>query len=229
MYSAMKTIQLNLYEFAELEEQAQQKAIEAHRYINVDYGWWDFIYDDFISIAETIGITIKKGSIAFDGFYSQGDGSAFKAEIDLPEIFKAIANQNWKTYAPKLELDLSLPEIDRRILKLISGDKLDIDPQIIQPTNSYYVRAEMNENLPYSEQGYPQIEKQLDIMEKGLQKIADTLNRFLYKSLQDEYEYQTAEQAVAEAIEANEYWFTADGKKATRLESLSFKNSMEAL
>jgi hypothetical protein len=223
----MKTIQLNLYEFAELEETAQQKATEAHRYINMDQTWWDFIYDDFTSIAETIGIIIKKGSISFDGFYSQGDGSAFKAEIDLPQLLVAVENQNWKGYTPKLELDLALPEIDRRILKLIKSGKLDIDPQIIQPTSGYYVRAELNENLPYSSHGYPQIEKQLDLLEKGLQQIADKLNRFLYKSLQNEYEYQTAEQAVTEAIAANDYWFTADGKKATRLENLSLKNSIE--
>jgi hypothetical protein len=225
----MKTIHVNLYEFAELEALAKEKAIETDRYINVNYPWWDFIYDDFISICQTIGITVKKGSITFDGFYSQGDGSAFKAEIDLPQMMEAVANQNWKSYAPKLELDLALPEIDRRVSSLIKSGKLDIDPQIIPPTSSYYVRAELNENLPYSFHGYVQIEKQLDLLEKGVQQIADKLNRHLYKSLQNEYEYQTDEQAVTEAIEANDYWFTADGKKATRLESLSFKNSMQTL
>ena len=91
----MKTIQLNLYEFAELEERAKEKAIEADRYINVDYRWWDFIYDDFISICETLGITVDKESIVFEGFYSQGDGSAFTAEINLAKMLDAIVNQNW--------------------------------------------------------------------------------------------------------------------------------------
>jgi hypothetical protein len=50
-----------------------------------------------------------------------------------------------------------------------------------------------------------------------------------YKSLQNEYEYQTADEAVTEAIEANDYWFTSDGKRASRLESLAFKNAMETL
>jgi hypothetical protein len=120
----MKTIHVNLYEFAELEALAKEKAIETDRYINVNYPWWDFIYDDFISICQTIGITVKKGSITFDGFYSQGDGSAFKAEIDLPQMMEAVANQNWKSYAPKLELDLALPEIDRRVSSLIKSGKL---------------------------------------------------------------------------------------------------------
>jgi len=223
----MKTIQLNLYEFAELEEKAREKAIEADRYINVDYRWWDVIYDDFIAICQTIGITVDKKNIFFRGFYSQGDGSGYVAEINLPELLDSIATQKWKAYAPKLELDLAVPDIDRRVLKLIRDSKLDASPQITHPHRSYYVKAELNENLPYSFHGYPQIEKQLDLLEDGLIKIAETLNRFLYKSLESEYEYQTADQSVTGALEANDYWFTADGKKATRLESLSFKNSIE--
>jgi len=225
----MKTIQLNLYEFAELEETAKEKAIEADRYINVDYSWWDFTYDDFIKICQTIGITVDKKNIFFRGFYSQGDGSGFVAEIDLPVLLDGIVNQKWKEYAPKLELDLALPEIDRRVLKLIQESKLDTAPQITHPHRNYYVKAELNENLPYSLHGYPLIEKQLDILEDWLIKIAETLNRFLYKSLESEYECQTTDQAVAGALEAIEYWFTSDGKKATRLESLSFKNSLETL
>lgn len=225
----MKTIQLNLYEFAELEEKAKEKAVEADRYINVDYRWWDVIYDDFIAICQTIGITVDKATIFFRGFYSQGDGSGFVAEIDLPVLLDAVVNQRWKEYAPKLELDLALPEIDKRVIKLIRDSKLDIAPQITHPHRNYYVKAELNENLPYCFHGYPLIEKQLDLLEDGLIKIAETLNRHLYKSLQNEYEYQTDEQAVTEAIEANEYWFTSDGKKASRLESLAFRNSMEAL
>jgi hypothetical protein len=223
----MKTIQLNLYEFAELEEMAKQKAIEADRYINVEHQWWNVIYDDFISICETIGIIVDREKIFFRGFYSQGDGSGFVAEIDLPALLDGILNRKWKDYAPKLELDLIVPEIDRRVLQMIRENKLDISPQIVHPHSRYYVKAELNENLPYSYHGYPLVEKQLDILEDGLVKIAESLNRYLYKALEAEYEYQTEEQVVAEVLEANEYWFTADGKKATRFESLSFKNSTE--
>lgn len=223
----MKTIQLKLYEFAELEQQAQQKAIEAHRYINVSHDWWDFICYDLMQIAETLGITIKKESIHFQGFYSQGDGSAFDAEIDLPKLLDAVKTQNWRSYAPQLELNLTLPEIDRRVYRLIKDSQLDIDPKIIQPARGYYVNVELNDNLPYSHHGYPLIEKQLDILENGLQAVANALNRYLYRSLQNEYEGSIEDQAVTEAIEANEYWFTEDGQIATRLESLSFKNSLE--
>jgi len=50
----MKTIEINVYKFAELSEEAQQNAIEKLFDINVDHNWWDDTYSD----AENIGLKI---------------------------------------------------------------------------------------------------------------------------------------------------------------------------
>ncbi|HEY4147623.1 MAG TPA: hypothetical protein VGM41_01775, partial [Chitinophagaceae bacterium] len=76
--------------------------------------------------------------------------------------------QNWKSYAPNLELDLALPEIDKRVVKLITENKIDATPKITHPHRGYYVKADLNENLPYSFHGYPLIEKELDKVEDGI-------------------------------------------------------------
>ena len=199
----MKTIQLNLYELTELEETARKKAIDANRYINVDDQWWEFVYDDFISICGTIGITVDKKDIFFRGFYSQGDGSAFSATINLLELIDHIASQNRKSYAPQLDLNLTVPEIDRRILKLIREGKLDVGPQIIHPNRGYYVKAQINENLPYRFKGHPQIEKQLDLLERSLEQIAETLNSFLYKSVEQEFDYQNTGRSISRNCNLN--------------------------
>lgn len=52
----MKTIKINLYLFAELSEEAKQKAIEKNYSINVEHGeWWDGTYMD----AENIGLKLE--------------------------------------------------------------------------------------------------------------------------------------------------------------------------
>lgn len=51
----MKTISINLYQFDELSEEAQKKAIQKLQYINVEHDWWDVNYDD----AAQIGLKIK--------------------------------------------------------------------------------------------------------------------------------------------------------------------------
>ena len=44
----MKTIEINVYKFKELDKQTQRKVIENYRHINVDdFQWYDWIKDDF--------------------------------------------------------------------------------------------------------------------------------------------------------------------------------------
>jgi len=50
----MRTIRTKVYSFDELNEAAQQKAINELISINVDYDWWDSVYED----AKTIGLKI---------------------------------------------------------------------------------------------------------------------------------------------------------------------------
>lgn len=51
----MRTVEVQIFEFDELSEHAQNHALERYRYINLDHEWWDYIYDD----AENIGLRIS--------------------------------------------------------------------------------------------------------------------------------------------------------------------------
>lgn len=50
----MKTKRIKIYSFDELSAEAQQKAINGHSSINVDFDWWESIYED----AKNIGLKI---------------------------------------------------------------------------------------------------------------------------------------------------------------------------
>lgn len=50
----MKQVTINTYKFAELNEESKQKVLEKLSNINVDYDWWNFIYED----AKNIGLKI---------------------------------------------------------------------------------------------------------------------------------------------------------------------------
>ena len=52
----MKTIQINLYKFDELPEEAQRAALDKYADINVDHDWWDSTYED----AKMIGLQITE-------------------------------------------------------------------------------------------------------------------------------------------------------------------------
>jgi hypothetical protein len=221
----MKTIQLNLYSFEELDEKAKEKALKYYQDLNVDFDWWGFIYDDFIEICACLGISVDKKSIHFQGFYSQGDGSSFNAEVDLSALFASIRTSGWTEYAPNVEFGFPLPIIDQRVMALVEKGKVDMNAKIISRQRCYAVVVDLGV-YPVSEavKNHDMIYGELDELEKWLDGIAQILNRFLYKQLEKEYEYQTGAEAVAETIEANDYLFTADGASANRLDALANKH-----
>ena len=53
-----------VYFFAELPEESRQKAVEKYWDINVDYDWWDAVYED----AKNIGLKIT----SFDDYNTEG-------------------------------------------------------------------------------------------------------------------------------------------------------------
>jgi hypothetical protein len=64
----MKTIQLNIYSFAELSEEARGKALDNHRFIHVDGTWWDSVYED----AQQSGLKIT-GFELENGYYCNAE------------------------------------------------------------------------------------------------------------------------------------------------------------
>ena len=79
----MKTIEIKVYRFEELDEQTKEKVIENYRYINVDSTFWsDYIKEDFIRL----GLEIKE--------FDLGCGNAVKIYIDnLEETSKNIIHE----------------------------------------------------------------------------------------------------------------------------------------
>ena len=44
------TTQTVIYEFEELSDEGKKKALDRYRYINVEFDWWDFMYEDAASV-----------------------------------------------------------------------------------------------------------------------------------------------------------------------------------
>lgn len=217
----MKTIKLKLYELDELSEQARQKALESFADFNINDDWHRFNLENFSELGKLLGLTIPVKDIYFRGFYSHGDGSGFNAEVDLPDLCKAIEAANWKAEYPNTGLELALPPVHSRVLKLIAENKIDVTASIEKPRGYYGVSAEITDDLPQRRPRYSHIENELDKLETWLQEFGEQLNRFLFKSLEQEYDYLTSEEAIVESIKTNEYLFTADGKSANRLQQMA--------
>jgi hypothetical protein len=68
----------------------QQRLIEQHRDCNLDHDWWDNTYADFKEVACAFGVRLDLDQIHFSGFWSQGDGASFATHnFTLADILDA--------------------------------------------------------------------------------------------------------------------------------------------
>jgi len=164
-----RTIRTKVYKFDELNEDAKQKAIEVLSEINVDYDWWQFVYED----AENIGLKI-------DGF-----------DIDRGSY----CNGNFT---------ISAHEVAANIIR-DHGESCD----------TYKTAQEFLDNSNEIQNKYPEMEGP-DYEDEMISNEDAFLNSILedYRvMLTNEYEYLISDEAIIETIQANEYEFTADGRR----------------
>lgn len=77
------TTEHTVYKFEELSEEAQQNALEKLYDINVDWSWWEYIYDD----AKDIGLEIT----SFDLYHNDIEG---RLTEDLPTVAQRILDNH---------------------------------------------------------------------------------------------------------------------------------------
>lgn len=209
----MRTMTTTVYQFNELSDTAKAKARE----------WWrshyefdaECVIDDACDVAELMGLNIRcerkrradgsaswGPSVYWSGFCSQGDGASFKGLYKYRKGSVAAV----RAYAPKDEelhrIAKALVAAQRQAFYQLGADirqfghychEMSMEIQVYKPKDEYCP-------VPVSAEG--------DIIE-ALRDFA----RWIYKQLEQEYEYQTADEQVDENIIANEYEFDEEGNR----------------
>lgn len=207
------TIEKTVYDFNELSESAQDRALSQHAE-SLDYEWWD--YSDFLAVAEILGVEIKTrptrrmdgtpGSgepcIWWSGFSSQGDGLAFESHYRYAKgSCKAI-----REYAgTDAELHRIADELYRAQKRAFYRLTATTD------ANRNYMRVEVSCTDHRGYEGYAEV---LDGATDAITDALRDLASWMYRSLEREYEYQTSREAFAESCEANEWQFDEFGNIA---------------
>lgn len=196
-----RTVSKEIYTFAELSEAAKEKARDWYRSGDLNYEWWDFVFEDAKTIGALMGIEID--NIYFSGFASQGDGAQFVGSY----AYKRGALAAVKDYAP---LDATLAGIAANL-------------QEEQRKNFYALSASVTATGRYSHPNCTDISvyDNRDHAYNGMasEDAADGIAEFLrdfmywiYKQLETEWDYLNSDEAIDETLTANEYEFTADGE-----------------
>jgi hypothetical protein len=179
--------QKTVYLFDELNEVAQQNAIEQNRDINIDYEWWDMEYSMFIDELEKIGVTCKT-------FYFSLD-RAWYIFMENPYV------QDERKFLKFCGFDLRTK---------FARDILREETHYLEIQNKHYsggrqenyVKVTLNDLSGWGEYNE-------DLTQCLKEKLYDFLNR-----LREEYEYLSSYEAIAENLSINMCEFTAEGDLA---------------
>lgn len=210
-----RIVEIPVFRLDELSDGAKEKARAWHRETSACDDWHECVFDDFEAVCAMLGVRLKTRSVRlfgggtrqkpciwFSGFASQGDGACFEGSYS----FAKDAPKKVRAYAPQ---DGEL----RRI-----ADAL----QAIQRRNFYQLRADVSQRgrtcHEYSmsiavERDSPTDQPMTADAEDAVIELLRDLARWLYRRLEREYEYQTSDEVTDEAILANDYSFTDEGRR----------------
>jgi len=196
----MQTHCYKTYSFDELDEDAQQKAVESCYDINVDFpDWDDYIQEDAKEIGKLMGIEIE--NIYYSGFYSQGDGAMFEGSY----AYQKGGVKALKEYAPQ---DTELHRISTRL-------------QAVQRPHFYQLTATIKHRGHYYHDGCAEIDvlqettddfwhPDYDTQEEIIELLRDFM-RWIYRTLEKDYEYHTEREQIEETIRMNDIQFKENG------------------
>lgn len=208
-------IATTVYRIDELPEGAKDSARAWYREGGFDHDWYDAVYEDFQHIAEILGIHLKTRitrlvgdrkrqdpCIWFSGFWSQGDGAAWEGVYS----YRKSAAAELRAYAPK---DKTLHQIAETL-------------QAAQRQNFYQLRAEVTHRGNYYHAYSMAISVTRDssapaeISGDAEAAVTDALRdlaNWLYRQLEQEYDYLTSDEAVDETLVVGGYTFTEEGRR----------------
>ncbi|MEO5322856.1 antitoxin of toxin-antitoxin stability system [Mesorhizobium sp. CC13] len=208
-------IETTVYRLDELSDAAKVKARDWYREGAVDHDWYEFVYEDFQRICAILGVALKtipvrlygggtrqKSCIWFSGFWSQGDGACFEGQYR----YAAGAVRKIRDHAPK---DTELHRIAAALQAVQRRNFFQLHAGIVH-RDRYYHEYCMAIAVERDSPSYQ--EMTADAEETVIEALRD-LARWLYRQLEREYDYQTSDAVVDEAILANGYTFTANGRR----------------
>lgn len=205
-----ETREITVYQFDELSDKAKEKAREWYRDGQLDYDWWDSVYEQADTAAKHLGIDIdRKGehtpAIYFSGFCSQGDGACFEGSYRYKKGWRSALLHEFgpgDTLNELLSIGQALQAIQaRQFYKLEATCR----------QRGYYQHSGcMSVEVNHADSLYRDIGDAEDELRDALRAFAD----WIYDSLESEHDWLTADEQVDESIRANGYEFLEDGSLA---------------
>lgn len=220
----MRIIETKVYTYAELDERGKERARDWYREASAgDNFWADAVEDQFHEALMALGFDIvkrgndgcKRRDISWSGFGSQGDGAGFGGTWRAADFApgKLLADRP-ATYTDKDGKEQRCMSNTRlhEIAAVLESCKKDglVYGRVTRSNRSHFMSLGAAET--FNEAADENEDAPAELANRFIEAARD-LARMFYRDLEAEYEYQNADETVAETIEANGYEFTEDGRR----------------
>jgi hypothetical protein len=202
----MATKEVSVTELQKLEP----KRFEREYWSWVENHWWDgdWIIEDFVARQDEIGILdIHSNDISWSGFYSQGDGLAFDARVDVLAFMRLKGYD--KTHMP-LYLDMEnygvggkVSRGDRYSTCFSQGADIDFAVGNCEPAGVFSGM----EQEAWDELVHEQCLNIMDDLANEIHEYASDAACELYRALEEDYDASTSEEEFIESCLINEVTF----------------------
>lgn len=195
----MRIIETKVYQFEELSSKAKDVAINAAREFLEFSDYAGYTIEDAKTIAALMGWDIE---VHYSGFYSQGDGACFVGAMH----YKNNCLEAVQAYAPT---DTVLHNIAKRWQELQQSNEFALSATVKHSGRYFHEYCtEFDCFDSRTEDGYVES----TTTENKIKEVAREFMRWIYKQLQDEFEFQTSDSNIAETLNNLDCEFTEDGK-----------------
>lgn len=215
----MQIIETTVFNFEELSDAAKEKAREWYRDgMNGDNYFAEFVIEDAAEIAGMMGLDIfqrtirlmgggtrQEPAVYWSGFSSQGDGACFEGTWNA----SGVKPGKVKEYAPA---DTELHRIAADFERLAK----EFPQASFSVKHSDRYCHEHSVSFQFDIPGDSEEAVAVALCERAEEELAEAARdfmRWIYRQLEKEYEYQNSDTQVDESIIANDYTFTANGKR----------------
>ena len=211
----MKVIETPVYTFDELSDEAKEVARDWWRGLR-DSSDLDNVIEDFEQCVGILGVEVAKrgwrntsGRTGTEpavrwGLYTQGSGASFEGVYRYKKgAAKAIRQHTGNSEPELIRIADALQAIQKR-----HGYGLEARMSDGTGSNFYPHSGTMAVEVQTRSGDYPDAETESEVTD-----LMRSLGDWLYRKLEAEDMYQSEDEYVDEAITANEYTFTAEGRR----------------
>ena len=183
---------MSTIKYQDLPEDRKEQIRNKHREAGLHDDWWEYVYEDAKEIGKQFGLDIE--DIFFSGFWSQGDGVCYKGLLRFKECDESALPEEVRGVYQALHVVNSLLKI------MYSDDYLFVG---IKTDGRYSHEYGMDFRF-YEERSY-EADEIVNVHREGIEEALRDYARWIYKSLEAEYEYLNSDECIDEQLYDEEY------------------------